>query len=101
MAFLCYPIILSTLPYQTAHSSTAARTDKKYVNFTQAEARKRELEETGEWSRGVNTSSSYNISNSNNSNGRQSGLNNSIHSLDYNFLNHHPGAKYFTHRKSR
>ena len=31
MAFLCYPIILSTLPYQTAHSSTtsAARTDKK------------------------------------------------------------------------
>ena len=59
-----------------------------YSWTAQAEARKRGGCGGGAW-RPLHSSSSYNV------------LNTSLHSLDCNYLNHHPAAKYFSNRKSR
>merc|ERR1719422_2630624 len=106
--FISFTYIFSTVvQFGIVHYFTKVGSGEYYLEELEdepcprAEARKREKEyRDGEWLP-LTSSSSYNIIQNTNTKSRHH-LNNSCASLDnFNYLNHHPGAKYFTNRKAR
>merc|ERR1719422_1221798 len=103
--FISFTYIFSTVvQFGIVHYFTKVGSGEYYLEELEdepcprAEARKREKEyRDGEWLP-LTSSSSYNIIQNTNTKSRHH-LNNSCASLDnFNYLNHHPGAKYFTNR---